>query len=138
MAARRLIRALCAAALMLACIAGVAIPRHAFAQAAHQHTQSMWVTVRRYEGIPDAGKAARLVGDTWIPIISKIPGFIEYFWVDAGNGVMVSTSVFQTKAGEEESNTKVKQWRLSNPEAIAALPNPPQITAGKVVAYKES
>jgi hypothetical protein len=51
---------------------------------------------------------------------------------------MVSTSVFQTKAGEEESNRKVKQWRLSNPEANAALPNPPQITAGKVVGYKGS
>ena len=71
-----------------------------------------------------------------IPIISKIPGFIEYFWVDAGNGVMVSTSVFQTREGEEESNTKVKQWRLRNPEANVALPNPPQITAGKVVGYK--
>lgn len=136
MANKRLWRAVCTAALMIACIAGVAIPHHAVAQAAQQHSQSMWVTVRRYEGIPDTGKAARLVDETFIPMISKIPGFIEYFFVDAGNGVMVSTSVFQTRTGEEESTIKAKQWRSNNPEANAAIPNPPQITAGKVVAYK--
>lgn len=136
MTSKRFIRAVSAAALIIACIAGVAIPRHAAAQAAQQHSQSMWVTVRRYEGIPDPAKAARLVGETFIPMISKIPGFIEYFFVDAGNGVMVSTSVFQTRTGEEESTTKAKLWILNTPEAKAALPNPPQITAGKVVGHK--
>ena len=96
----------------------------------------MWVTVRRYEGIPDPGKAARLVGESFIPMISKIPGFVEYFFVDAGNGVMVSTSVFKTSTGEMESTKKAKQWISNYPEAAAALPNPPQITAGKVVGYK--
>lgn len=136
MITKRLIRTVCAAALMIICISGVAVSPHAFAQATQQHSQTMWVTVRRYEGIPDAAKAARLVGETFIPMISKIPGFIEYFLVDAGNGVIVSTSVFQSRAGEEESTLKAKQWRLNNPEANAALPNPPQITAGKVVGYK--
>ena len=75
-----------------------------------------------------------MVRDTWIPIISKIPGFMAYDWVDAGNGVMVSTSVFKTKEGQEASNAKVKQWRMGNPAANAVLPNPPQITAGEVLA----
>jgi hypothetical protein len=69
-------------------------------------------------------------------MISKIPGFIEYFFVDAGNGVMVSTSVFKTSTGEQESTMKAKQWILNNPEVTAAIPNPPQITGGKVVGYK--
>ena len=136
MISKRFIRAVSAAALIIACIAGLAVPRHAVAQEAQQHSQSMWVTVRRYEGIPDPGKAARLVGESFIPLISKIPGFIEYFFVDAGNGVMVSASVFKTSKGEEESTMKAKQWILNNPEATAALPNPPHITAGKVVGYK--
>lgn len=135
MTPKRLLGAVCAGALTLSCIATAATPQQASAQVA-EHQAAMWVTVRRYEGVPDPKKAAQVVSDTWIPIISKIPGFIEYFWVDAGNGVMVSTSVFQTREGEEESNTKVKQWRLRNPEANVALPNPPQITAGKVVGYK--
>lgn len=135
MTPKRLLGAVCAGALTFACIATVVPPQQASAQVAQQQS-ALWVTVRRYEGVPDPKKAAQVVNDTWIPIISKIPGFIEYFWVDAGNGVMVSTSVFQTREGEEESNTKVKQWRLSNPEANVALPNPPHITAGKVVGYK--
>jgi hypothetical protein len=96
----------------------------------------MYVSVRRYDGVPDTQKAARVVSDTWIPIIAKVPGFISYYWVDAGNGVMISTSVFDSRQGAEESNRQVKQWRVANPDAASALPNPPQISAGQVVGYK--
>ncbi len=47
---------------------------------------------------------------------------------------MVTTSVFEHQAAEEESN-----WRSGEfvAQHLAALvPNPPQITAGEVVAYK--
>jgi hypothetical protein len=73
---------------------------------------------------------------TWIPIIFRIPGFIAYYWVDAGNGVMVSTSLFETNAGAEESNRQVKLWRLNTPAASAALPTPPTVTAGQVVGSR--
>jgi hypothetical protein len=122
--------------LSLLSIAGLELKRPALAEAVIQKPAPMFVTVRRYEGVPDPQKAARVVSDTWIPIISKVPGFISYYWVDAGNGVMVSTSVFKTREGAEESNVKVKQWRLSHPDAAAALPKPPQITAGEVVGFK--
>jgi hypothetical protein len=39
-----------------------------------------------------------------VPLISEIPGFIAYYWVDAGDGVMVSTSVFEHKDAEEQTN----------------------------------
>ena len=68
-----------------------------------------------------------------MPLISKIPGFVAYYWVDAGGGVMISTSIFQDQAGEEKSNTTAKGWARENLAAL--LPNPPQITAGKVVAH---
>jgi hypothetical protein len=122
--------------LSLLSIAGLELKRPALAEAVIQKPAPMFVTVRRYEGVPDPQKAARVVSDTWIPIISKLPGFIAYYWVDAGNGVMVSTSIFKTREGAEASNTKVKQWRLSNPEAASALPKAAQITAGEVVGYK--
>ena len=134
MTARQVLSAFAVAALTLSVIAGPELPRRAFAQALPQQPQPMWVSVRRYEGVPDPKKAGQVVRDTWIPIISKIPGFMAYDWVDAGNGVMVSTSVFKTKEGQEASNAKVKQWRMGNPAANAVLPNPPQITAGEVLA----
>ena len=55
----------------------------------------MYATTRRYEGVTDPGEAGRRVNEGFVPLISKMPGFVAYYWADAGNGVMVSTSVFQ-------------------------------------------
>ncbi len=96
----------------------------------------MYVTVRRYEGVTDPSEAGRLVEEGFIPIISEMPGFVAYYLVDAGDGVMVSTSVFEHQAAEEESSWRAGQFVA---QYIAPLtPNPPQITAGEVVAHKAS
>lgn len=95
----------------------------------------MYATVRRYEGVTDPGEAARRVRDAFVPIISGIPGFVAYYWVDAGDGVMLSMGVFQDRAAAEESDRKAADWVQQ--EGLASLvPNPPQITAGEVVAHE--
>ena len=94
----------------------------------------MYVAVRRYEGVTDPSEAGRLVDEGFVPIISEMPGFVAYYWVDAGDGVMVSTSVFEHKAAEEESNWKAGEFVAQHLAPL--LPNPPQITTGEVVAYK--
>ena len=94
----------------------------------------MHATVRRYEGVTDPSEAGRRVNEGFVPLISQMPGFVAYYWVDAGGGVMVSTSVFQDQSGAEESNRRAADYVRQN---LAPLrPKPPQITAGKVVAYK--
>ena len=60
----------------------------------------MYVAVRRYEGVTDSQKVAQLVEEDYVPIISDMPGFVAYYCVDAGDGVMVSTSVFEHKDAE--------------------------------------
>jgi hypothetical protein len=94
----------------------------------------MYATVRRYEGVTNPSEAARRVNEGFVPLISQIPGFVAYYWVDAGSGVMISTSVFQDQASAEESNRRAADYVRQN--LVAVLPNPPQITAGEVVAYK--
>ena len=94
----------------------------------------MYATVRRYEGVANAFEAGRQVRETFLPVISDIPGFVAYYWVDAGGGVMVSLSVFQDKAGAEESNRKAAAVVRDNLASL--LPKPPQVTAGEVVAHK--
>jgi len=94
----------------------------------------MYVTVRRYEGVTDPKEAGRRVNEGFVPLISKVQGFVAYYWVDAGGGVMVSTSVFESQAGVEESNRTAADWVGKNIKSL--LPNPPQITAGNVVAAK--
>jgi hypothetical protein len=94
----------------------------------------MYATVRRYEGVSDPSEVERLVNEGFIPIISEMPGFVAYYWVDAGDGVIVSTSVFEHKDAEEQSNIEAREFVQ---EHLAPLmPNPPQVTAGEVGVYK--
>lgn len=95
----------------------------------------MYATVRRYEGITDTAEAGRRVSESFMSLISELPGFVAYFWVDAGGGVMISTSVFQDQASAQESNRKAADWVRQN-NLASLYPNPPQITAGEVIAYK--
>ena len=55
---------------------------------------------------------------------------------DAGDGVMVSTSVFEHKDAEEQSTFLAGKFVAEDLGPLA--PNPPQVTAGEVVAYKVS
>ena len=94
----------------------------------------MYIAVRRYEGVTDSQKVAKLVEEDYVPIISDMPGFIAYYCVDAGDGVMVSTSVFEHKDAEEQSTFRAGEFVAKDLGQLA--PNPPQVTAGEVVSYK--
>ncbi|MEU2392629.1 hypothetical protein [Streptomyces sp. NPDC007369] len=92
----------------------------------------MYAAVRRYEGVTDPAEAARIVQEGFVPLMRQVPGFVAYYWIDAGNAVMVSTSVFEDQAGAEESISRAADFVRDNLASL--LPNPPQVTAGKVVA----
>ncbi|MER7957759.1 MULTISPECIES: hypothetical protein [unclassified Streptomyces] len=92
----------------------------------------MYAAVRRYEGVTDPAEAGRLVNEGFVPLMRQVSGFVAYYWVDAGDGVMVSTSVFQDRSGAEESIARAADFVAENLASL--LPNPPQITAGEVVA----
>ena len=94
----------------------------------------MYATVRRYEGITNPAEAGRRVDEGFVPLISQLPGFIAYYWVDAGGGVMISTSIFENQSGAEESTKRAADYVRENMASL--LPKPPQITAGEVVAHK--
>ena len=49
----------------------------------------MYATVRRYEGVSDPSEVARIVNEGFLPIIREIPGFVDYYFADAGDGVMI-------------------------------------------------
>ncbi|MFF7358981.1 MULTISPECIES: antibiotic biosynthesis monooxygenase [Streptomyces] len=92
----------------------------------------MYAVVRRYEGVTDPAEAARRVNEGFVPLLRKVPGFLAYYWVDAGDGVMVSTSVYEDQAGAEESIKRAADFVRDNLASL--LPHPPQVTAGQVVA----
>ena len=76
-------------------------------------------------GVTDSQKVAQLVEEKYVPIISEMPGFVAYYWVDAGDGVMVSTSVFEHKDAEEQSTFVAGEFVAEHLEPL--LPNPPQV-----------
>jgi hypothetical protein len=83
----------------------------------------MYATVRRYEGVSDTSEVARLVNEGFVPMIREIEGFVDYYFVDCGAGVMVSTSIFEDPSGEEESNWRAGKFVGQHLEPL--LPNPP-------------
>lgn len=93
----------------------------------------MYAVVRRYEGVTDPAEAGRQVNEGFVPLLRQVQGFVAYYWIDAGSGLMVSTSVFQDRAGAEESTDRAADFVRDRLASL--LPNPPQVTAGEVVAH---
>ncbi|MFD5658278.1 MULTISPECIES: hypothetical protein [Streptomyces] len=92
----------------------------------------MYAAVRRYEGVTDPAEAVRLVKEGFVPLLRQVSGFVAYYWIDAGDGVVVSTSVFQDRAGVEESISRAADFVRDNLASV--LPNPPEVMAGEVGA----
>ena len=93
----------------------------------------MYATVRRYEGLPDPAESGRIIRERFVPLMTEIDGFVAYYWVDAGDGVMVSTTVFQDQAGADASNERATAF-IRDEDLGDLWPNPAHVTAGEVVA----
>jgi hypothetical protein len=93
----------------------------------------MYIAVRRYEGVSYSQRVRQLVDEGFVPI-SEMPGFVAFYWVDVGDGVVCSTSVFEHKDAEEQSNIEAREFVAEYLEPL--MPNPPQVTAGEVGVYK--
>jgi Antibiotic biosynthesis monooxygenase len=96
----------------------------------------MYAAIRRYEGV-DPGSVDELTRrskESVMPMLSRMPGFAAHYFVDAGDGVVASISLFEDRAAAEESTRRI--LGLIKQEFGALLPNPPQITTGEVVAHK--
>jgi hypothetical protein len=77
---------------------------------------------------------ARRVNEGLVPIISQLPGFVAYCALHTGGDVVAPITIFEDQAGADESSRRAATWVK---EHLASLvPNPPQFTAGKVIAYK--
>jgi hypothetical protein len=92
----------------------------------------MYASVRMYEGLTDTAEVARRVNEGFVPLVSAIDGFVAYYFVDAGGGVMCSTSVFEDRSGAEASDEKAAVWARESLSDLVS--DPPAITEGEVVA----
>ncbi len=97
----------------------------------------MYATIRRYEAI-DTTRTTELVKkdqDSLLPRLSEMPGFSGYYLIEHGTGVLSSISFFDTEAHAQESTSVASSW-VREENLGNALPNPPRITTGRVLAHK--
>jgi hypothetical protein len=96
----------------------------------------MYVALRRYKfDEKNAQELDKRIQESFIPLIEKAPGFISYYWMETGRGEGASVSVFEDKAGADESiriaadfvKNDLKDLKLSAPDIIE----------GKVQAHGE-
>jgi hypothetical protein len=97
----------------------------------------MFGAIRRYEAI-DQTRTSELVKkaeDSLLPRLSELPGFDGYYLIQAGDSVFSSVAFFDTAAQAEDSARVASNW-VRDEKLETALPNPPKITNGEVVAHK--
>jgi hypothetical protein len=97
----------------------------------------MHATIRRYESV-DQNRETELtkkVNETLMPRLSELPGFSGYYLIEAKDGIMTSVNLFDTSAHADESNRVSADW-VREEKLEQALPTPPKVTLGEVVAFK--
>ena len=97
----------------------------------------MHATIRRYEGVDTARteELSRKVSETLVPQLQKLDGFGGYYLIEAGNGVFSSVGLFDSPAQTDEATKLAAAW-VTDERLESALPNPPKITSGKVIAHQ--
>jgi hypothetical protein len=62
----------------------------------------------------------------FVPIVSQIPGFQEYLFVDAGDGAHLTISLYDDPSGAEQSTRDAAGWvriHIEADEIAAATPS---------------
>jgi len=97
---------------------------------------TLHATIRRYEAIDQTriNDVVEKIEDSLLPRMSDLPGFYGYYVIDAGNGVVSSVGLFDTAEHAEDSSRLASDW-VRQEHLDTALPNPPKITKGRVVAH---
>ena len=98
----------------------------------------MHATIRSYDGVDltRTDEVVNNVNETLVPQLRELAGFSGYYLLDSGNGVMSSISLFETAEQALESANLVAKW-ITDENFNTAIPNPPKITSGKVVAHSD-
>jgi len=67
-------------------------------------------------------EAARRIENGLVPILSRVPGFVEYDVVQVGEDEGLTISVYETQEQVEESNRRAAEWVREHLVPLAAGP----------------
>lgn len=90
----------------------------------------MYGAIREYKLQPGTvDEIIRKVRDEFAPMLSKAPGFVVYTLAQVSSDQIVTTSVFETQAGAEESVKTAAGWVKEN--FADAVIGSPRVTTGE-------
>jgi hypothetical protein len=92
----------------------------------------MYASIRRYVVHRESvDEIAGQIDEGFVPVIRNIPGFVAYYVVDTGTGIVISFSIFEDQTGAEQSAAAARDYIKEN---VASLfPNPPEIMDGQMI-----
>ena len=92
----------------------------------------MVITIRSREMV--SGSVATLmktIDDGFMPIISNQPGYIAYYVIDAGDGLVTAVSIFEDEKTSDTSNELAQRWIYEHLGDV--VPGKAQVISGTVM-----
>ncbi|MCH2318723.1 MAG: antibiotic biosynthesis monooxygenase [SAR202 cluster bacterium] len=92
----------------------------------------MVITIRSREMV--SGSVATLmktIDDGFMPIISNQPGYIAYYVIDAGDGLVTAVSIFEDEKTSDSSNELAQRWISEHLGDV--VPGKAQVISGTVM-----
>src|ERR1700730_14558066 len=91
----------------------------------------MYATVQRAHFNPRSlDEVVQRVTDTFVPAVSTMAGFVDFYLVRLENDTVSTLSIFETQAEAQEANTFFADW--AKRELASLLQEPPEIAVGEV------
>jgi hypothetical protein len=95
----------------------------------------VYAAIRRYKTTPGSNpEIARVATEGYLPLISKVPGFVAYYGLEAANDEYVAVAIFEDRAGAEESTRATADFIRENLAPL--LPTSPDVTEGTIIVYQ--
>jgi hypothetical protein len=91
----------------------------------------MFIITRRVEGLRSAAEAAKRAEAGLVPLLEQAAGFKGYHIVDAGDGVGLSVTMFESREDAERVRDRAMAWIKENMSDL--WQDEPLITAGEVI-----
>ena len=93
----------------------------------------MYLAIRKYRRVEgDRKQLVDRINSGFVPLISKIDGFVDYYCFFADDGTLTSVNVYRDKHGCDESVRIAAAWVEEN--IAKFLPEPPRLISGEVFA----
>jgi hypothetical protein len=92
----------------------------------------MYVSIRIYKA-DSIEEVARMVNEDFVPMIERMPGFLNYYCVAAENGTWATVSIFDTDPQTEESNRLAAEF-VQHSDMMSLVRRVEMIT-GEVVVH---